>query len=173
MQGLLRFGQLLTMALWVGGLAFFAFVLAPVAFHVLPNTHDAGLVVGGALRVFDWVSVACGGVFLLCTASLFVRAPFRIRGRYEIEFLLAAVMVLGTAYVQWNILPRMESDRRLAGGDITLAAKEVPARIDFERLHKFSEQVEGAVLMLGLLVLVLMSREHHSGEVAESVEVTE
>ena len=167
MQGLLRFGQLLAMALWVGGLAFFAFVLAPVAFHVLPSIRDAGLVVGGALRVFDWVAVVCGGVFLACTALLFVRAPFRIKGRYEIEFLLAAVMVLGTAYVQWNLLPRMESDRRLAGGDITLAAKDVPARVDFDRLHTFSERIEGVVLVLGMLVLGIMSREHHRVEVSE------
>ena len=160
MQALLRFGQLLAMSVWVGGLAFFAFVLAPVAFHVLPSMHDAGLVVGGALRVFDLIAVVCGGVFLVATGALFSRAPFRIKGRYEMEFLLAAVMLVATAYVHWNMLPRMEQDRRLAGGDITLAAKDLPARLHFDKLHKLSERIEGGVLLLGLLTLVLMSREH-------------
>ena len=42
MHGLMRFLQLLTMCCWVGGLVFFAFVLAPTAFHTLPTTHLAG-----------------------------------------------------------------------------------------------------------------------------------
>ena len=45
MQTFLRALRLLVMVAWVGGLAFFAFVVAPVAFHVLPGAHEAGLVV--------------------------------------------------------------------------------------------------------------------------------
>lgn len=159
MQGLLRLAQLLAMVVWVGGLTFFAFIMAPVAFHVLPGAHEAGLVVGGALRVFDCVALGCGVVFLGATAVMFQSAPFRIRGRYEMEFLLAGVMLLGTAYIHWNILPAMESDRRLAGGDISLVEESSPARIHFEKLHKRSERTEGIVLLLGIAVIFLMSRE--------------
>ena len=45
----LRFLMLLSLVVWIGGLIFFAFVLAPTAFSVLPTSHLAGNVVGRAL----------------------------------------------------------------------------------------------------------------------------
>lgn len=167
MQGALRFLQLISMTIWVGGLAFFAFVLAPLAFHVLPSVHEAGLIVGATLIRFDWVALACGAVFVLTTGLLFRSAPHRVRGRYEIQLLLAVVMMLATAYIGWNLIPAMESDRVLAGGDIDKAEKTNPARIHFEELHARSEKADGTVFFLGIGVLFLMSREHSSSTLAE------
>jgi uncharacterized membrane protein len=159
MQGVLRLVQLLTMAVWVGGLVFFAFILAPVAFATLPSVHIAGLIVGGTLRVFHVVGLWCGGLFCAATALIFRGARVRTRGRYEMEFLLAAVMLVATAYLQWNVLPAMELDRAHAGGVIESAAVDNPARVHFDKLHVRSERVEGSVLFVGLGVLWLMSRE--------------
>ncbi len=159
MPTFLRLIQLLAMVTWVGGLLFFAFILAPTAFHTLPSTHDAGLIVGATLRVFDLVGIACGACFLAVTAVLFARAPMRIRGRYEMQFLLTAVMILATAYIHLNILPSMDRDRDRTGGDITSVPPTHPARAHFYTLHKRSERVESAVLLLGLAVVVLLSRE--------------
>ena len=152
--------QLLSMSIWVGGLAFFAFVLAPTAFAVLPSIHEAGLMVGSALKVFDTVELVCGAVFLATTALMFRRAPMRIRGRYELEFLLAAVMIVATGYLTWNVIPAMDQDQRQAGGDVNAVEPTNPARIHFDKLHVRSERVAGTVLLLGLGVLFLMSREH-------------
>ena len=116
MQGFLRFTQLLTLTLWVGGIAFFAFVLAPVAFHTLPTIQLAGLVVGQSLRVFDVAALTLGILFLATTAVLFTQAPMRIRGRYEMQFLFTAVMLLATAYIHFNILPSMDADQSYAHG---------------------------------------------------------
>ena len=74
MQGFLRLLQLLSMVVWAGGLIFFAFVLAPTAFHTLPTVHLAGGIVGACLRVFDIVALVCGGIFLAVTALMF-RTP--------------------------------------------------------------------------------------------------
>ena len=90
---------------------------------------------------------------------MFRGAAIRVRGRYEMELLLAVVMLLGTAYLHWNILPGMDADQRLAGGDIASMPANFPARVHFEKLHKRSEKVAGAILMIGLGVLFLMSRE--------------
>jgi len=160
MQGVLRLMQLVAMALWVGGLAFFAFVLAPTAFHVLPSVHEAGLIVGSSLKVFDKVELGCGAVFLAATALLFRQAAHRVKGRYEMEFLLALVMVVGTAYLEWNVIPAMDQDQVLAGGDVNAVEKTNPARVQFDKLHVRSERVAGTVLFLGFGVLFLMSREH-------------
>lgn len=157
--GLLRFAQLITMVIWVGGLIFFAFVLAPVAFHTLPTIQLAGQVVGQSLRVFDVIALVAAALFLGATALLFRQAAPRIRGRYEMEFLLAAVMLLGTAFIHWGILPPMDADRAQAGGDIAQAAPDSPVRRHFDKLHTRSERIEGGVLLIGLAVLFLMSRE--------------
>lgn len=163
MQAFLRFVQLLTIVMWVGGLIFFAFVLAPTAFSVLPSIHLAGLVVGRCLRSFDILALGAGAMFLAATAAMFRLAPNRIRGRYEMEVLLASVMFLGTCYIHFNILPAMDADQAMAqtqtGGDIASTPASFPAHIHFDRLHKRSERVEGAVLLIGLGVLFLMSRE--------------
>lgn len=159
MTSLLRLVQLLTMVAWVGGLLFFAFALAPTAFHVLP-VREAGLVVGAVLRVFHPAGLVCGAVFLAVTAVLFRQSAMRIRGRYEMELLLAGAMILLTVYLQNRVLPAMERDQARAGGDVNAVAATDPARMDFDRLHRQSERVEGLVLLFGLGVVFLLSREH-------------
>ena len=158
-QGILRWLQLLAILVWVGGITFFAFVLAPTAFRVLPSVHLAGAVVGASLRGLNGLGLGCGAVFLIVTAVMFRRADMRLKGRYEMQFLLAGVMVLATAYLQFNILPAMDQDRILAGGDVSAVAPNHPARVHFDKLHIRSERVEGAILLLGLGVTFLMSRE--------------
>ena len=159
MAGMLRLLQLLAMVVWAGGLIFFAFVLAPAAFHTLPSVHLAGAIVGASLKVFDVLAMVCGAVFLGVTALMFRRAPMRTRGRYEMEFLLTGVMLVFTAYIHWNILPTMDAEMAKVGGDMSTAAASDPAKIHFDKLHVRSERVEGAVLFISLGVLFLMSRE--------------
>lgn len=155
----MRLVQLLAIVVWVGGIVFFAFVLAPVSFHTLPSVHLAGAVVGAALKVFDVIGLGCGIAFLFATALLYVQSPMRLKGRYELEFLLTGAMVIATAYLHWAILPAMDRDRVQAGGDIAAAAPQNPARLDFDRLHERSEHTEELVLLVGLGVVFLLSRE--------------
>ena len=158
-QGALRLVQMIAIMIWVGGLIFFAFVLAPTAFRTLPNVHEAGLIVGATLRVFDFVALGCGALFLAATALMTESAGTPVRRRLRVELALAGAMVLGTSYLQWGILPPMEVDRARAGGDINSVAPTDPARVHFDKLHARSERVEGGVLLLGLAVVLLMSRE--------------
>lgn len=158
MSVFLRVLRLLAMVVWVGGLAFFAFVLAPVAFHVLPSTHEAGTVVGATLRVLNIIGPYCGYVFLLATIAVQYRQERRSK-LLTIQMLLVWLMLGATAYVRTSIVPAMERDRIAAGGDVDAAPPDNPARLDFERLHPISEKVEGAALFLGLGVVVLMGFE--------------
>src|SRR5271154_1679106 len=159
MATLLRILRLLSIVVWVGGIIFFAFVVAPVAFGTLPSTHEAGTVVGGTLRVLHVMGLVSGAIFALCTAVLFQQSPRAIRGRYESQILLVAVMLAATAYLQWNVLPAMERDRTAAGGDIDAAPATSLPRVHFERLHVRSERVEGGILLCGLGIVLLMGRE--------------
>jgi len=159
MATLLRFLRLLAVVVWVGGVIFFAFILAPVAFHLLPSQHEAGIVIGGTLRVLDVIGLVCGGIFWIATLVLTLRSNRSARGRFNAQLLLAAFMLLATAYLHMGILPAMEIARAEAGGNIESSPASDPAHIEFERLHKRSEQVEGAVLFCGLGIVLLMARE--------------
>src|ERR1700729_3755448 len=150
MQTLLRALRLFAMVAWVGGLGFFAFVVAPVAFHSLPRAHEAGLVVGGTLRVLHWIGLIGGSAFCLATGWLWLWAEVPARVGFARQLALTAVMLLVTAYSQFRILPAMEVDRTLAGGEVEMVALENPGRVDFERLHRLSERLEGLGLLWGL-----------------------
>jgi hypothetical protein len=159
MQTVLRALRLFAMVAWVGGLIFFAFVVAPVAFHSLPSTHEAGIVVGGTLRVLHWIGLIGGAVFYAATAILWLRAEVSARVGFAIQLTLTGIMLAATAYSQFRILPAMDRDRDLAGGVVETAPAENAGRVDFERLHVLSERLEGAVLLCGLGVVFLLSRE--------------
>jgi uncharacterized membrane protein len=155
----LRILRLLAIVVWVGGLIFFAFVLAPVAFSVLPTVHDAGTIVGATLRVLNQIGYACGFLFLFATLYPWLRASTQQRKLLVSQMALVVGMIAATLYVQVKIVPAMEQDRIAAGGDIDAAPADNPARLDFERLHPLSEKVEGSALLLGLGVVILLGLE--------------
>src|SRR5512141_69443 len=66
-MSVLRFLMLLSMVIWVGGIIFFSFVVAPALFQILPTRHLSGLVVTRTLASLHWIGVVCGGVFLICS----------------------------------------------------------------------------------------------------------
>src|SRR5271154_2995356 len=140
----LRFLMLLSLICWIGGLIFFAFVLAPTAFQVLPTTHLAGNVVGRALSKLHWIAIISGIVFLASS-------------------LLYSQVTDGTAHVfaprhvLLGIMPRMDV-LRASLGDVASAPVDNPDRVQFDALHVWSTRVEGAVLLLGLVVVYLTAR---------------
>jgi uncharacterized membrane protein len=149
----LRFLMLLSLVVWIGGLIFFAFVLAPTAFQVLPNTHLAGNVVGRALSKLHWMAIASGTVFLLCSWIY----SYRVNGVAQIfaaRNLLIALMLAFTLISQFAIIPRMDTLRAQVGDFSALPANN-PVRMQFDALHVWSTRVEGGVLLLGLVVVYL------------------
>ncbi len=146
--------RIITLALWVGGLVFFAFAVAPVAFHVLPTTHEAGTVVAGCLRILHWIGLVCGGLFLLASLTPATRSASR-----GLQITLLCSMLAITCVSQFVILPRMEVDRAAANGAIDSVAPDAPPRVDFDRLHHLSERLEGAVLLCGLVALALAAAQ--------------
>ena len=155
----LRSLRLLSVVLWVGGIAFFAFGLAPVAFATLPSAHEAGLVVGASIRVLHWMGLITGTIFLATTSTLWRIRNVEGRRATLAGVLLVLLMLAGTAYSQFSVLPAMERDRKQSGGDINLLALRHPARIDFDRLHRFSEKLEGTVLLCGMALVILLAAE--------------
>jgi uncharacterized membrane protein len=149
----LRFLMLLSLVAWVGGLMFFAFVLAPTAFSVLPNTHLAGNVVRSALSKMHWIAIVSGISFLI-SSLLLSRIVDGTPHAFAPRNVLILIMLLLTAISHFGIMPRMDK-LRAAVSDFASVAVSDPARVQFDALHVWSTRVEGTVLLLGLIVVYL------------------
>lgn len=160
-MSLLRFFMLLALVVWMGGLIFFSFVLAPTAFGVLPTRHLAGTVVGRSLGSLHWMGLVSGVVFLVASLlhnkwSSGVVRPFAILN------LLILLMLVLTMVSQFGISPRMAT-LRTSFGDIDTVAPDNPARVQFNALHQWSTRVEIGVFLLGLVAIYMTARQFSPG----------
>jgi uncharacterized membrane protein len=156
LMSFLRFLMLISLVVWIGGLIFFAFVLAPTAFQVLPNTHLAGNVVGRALGKLHWIAIVCGVVFLL-SSLLYSHLTQGTAHVFALRHVLVAVMLVLTLVSQFGIIPRMDTLRAQVA-DFAAVPLTNPARVQFDALHVWSTRVEGAVLLLGLVVIYMTAQ---------------
>src|SRR5450755_2269888 len=119
MDGILRALRLLSMVVWVGGLIFFAFVEAPTAFHVMGTTRQFAQLIGDSISELNRLGHVAGFIFLIATAMVWLRAKTGFLSLLTAQILLVVLMIGATMYIQASILPAMERDRVVAGGDIT------------------------------------------------------
>ena len=151
----LRFLMLLSLVAWIGGLMFFAFVLAPTVFApgVLPNTHLAGNVVGRVLGKLHWIAIVSAIIFLV-SSLLYSRITEGTSHVFAIRHILICLMLGLTLLSQFWIIPRMDT-LRASVSDFATVPVDNPARVQFDALHVWSARVEGAVLLLGLIAIYL------------------
>jgi Domain of unknown function (DUF4149) len=149
----LRFLMLLSLVVWLGGLIFFAFVLAPTVFSpgLLPTRHLAGSIVGRSLDLLHYIAIASGIVFLIAS-MLYSRMATGNARPLAARHLLIALMLLLTVISQFAISPKMHA-LRAEVGVIDNLPPDNPQRIEFDRLHGWSEKFEEAVLLLGLAAI--------------------
>jgi hypothetical protein len=152
---MLRTGMLLALIVWLGGIIFFAFVLAPTLFTVLP-THFAGKVVSPSLTKLHWMGLVAGSVFLICSLA-YNWAKYSQLRLFSPTHILVVLMLVLTALSQFAITPRMR-DLRAGRSSTDISSAEA----EFARLHAWSTRSEGGVLLLGLLAVVLTARERES-----------
>ena len=145
----------LTLIVWVGGLIFFP-VVAGTAFSVLPSAHLAGLVVRRSLVILHWMGIVSGVVFL-ASSVLYNRLAHGAVHAFSGRHLLVLLMLALTCISQFKIIPRMDRLRE-ALGDVASAAINSPVRMQFDSLHVWSTRIEGAVLLMGLVVAYLTAR---------------
>jgi len=149
----LRFLMLLSLVVWLGGLIFLAFVLAPTAFSpgLLPTRHIAGSIVGRSLDSLHYMAIVSGIVFLIAS-MLYSRMATGNARPLAARHLLIALMLLLTVISQFAISPKMHAIRAEVGV-IDNVPPDSPLRMEFNRLHVWSEKFEEAVLLLGLVAL--------------------
>ncbi len=155
-MSVLRFFMLLSLVVWVGGIIFFAFVLAPTVFSVLPTRHLAGSVVQRALPALHWMGIACGLVFLGTSMAAFLSktgSP-HIAAPQHLLVILMIVLTLIAQFAMGTKMTALSRDMQV----IDNIPLDDARRVEFNRLHHWSTRLEGTVLALGLIVLYLTGR---------------
>jgi hypothetical protein len=148
---------MLSLVVWLGGLIFFAFVLAPTVFSVLPTRHLAGSVVSSTLTKLHWIGMASGVLFLV-SSMLYARLSTGSAHPLAARHLLLYVMLALTIASQFGISPKMAA-LRSSMGEIDKVAVNDPARVQFDALHVWSTRLESGVFLFGLIVVYLTAAQ--------------
>lgn len=148
--------MLLALVIWIGGIIYFAAVVAPTVFSVLPSRHLAGMVVNRSLATLHWMGIVCGGVFLILSLmeSYSSGAGWQATA---LRNLFVFGMIVTTLISQLVVAAKMEM-LRAQMGEIDAVAVSDPRRIAFNRLHQWSTSLEIVVLLLGLATLWMVAR---------------
>lgn len=144
--------MLLALIVWIGGIIFFAFVLAPTLFGVLPTTKLAGDVVNATLTKLHWMGLVSGVVFLICSLGYNWQKHVQFRP-FMVSHVFVVLMLAFTMISQFGITPRM---RELRSSPVIMDSSV--GRAEFDTLHEWSTYLEGGVLLLGIGIVGLTAR---------------
>ena len=158
---LMRFLMLLALVVWLGGIIFFAFVVAPTVFSpgLLPTRHLAGEIISRSLGILHWMGIVSGIVFLV-TSAIYNWMTAGRTNPFAGRHILIALMLILTIVSQSAISPKMHSLRAQAGV-MDNVPQESPIRTEFDRLHVWSEKFEEGVFFLGLAALFMTAKALH------------
>jgi Domain of unknown function (DUF4149) len=148
-----RFLQTLALGAWLGAILYFAAVVARDAFAVLPNRDDAGAFVGSTLGGLHGMGIIAAAIYF--GASLGLGRSLRVLVRPAA--LCVMLMLLLTIASQKLVMPKMAMLRaEMVSVEATPSADA--RRVEFDRLHSISVNVEASVVLVGLLALFLTVR---------------
>jgi hypothetical protein len=147
----LKFLMLLALVLWIGGIVYFAAVVAPTVFAVLP-THDlAGKVVTRTLAHLHLIGIVCGVVFLIC--SMIVSYVTKGSAQVFAPRHIAIVAMIALTFIAQDVVGAKMNHIKDQIGVIDNVLVSDQQRVEFNRLHVWSTRLEGCILLLGVGVL--------------------
>lgn len=146
----LRFLMLLSLVIWVGGIIFFAFVVAPSLFTILTR-EQAGNVVQRSLSALHWIGIGCGVVFLACSV---IQQPNRAASLRNGAIVAMLALTLISQVVVGGKMRTLRQDM----GVIDKVDVSDARRVEFNALHQWSTRLEVVVLLLGLVAIYDVSR---------------
>lgn len=145
---------MLALGAWIGAIVYFASVVTVGAFALLPNQDLAGAMVGYTIRGLHDFGIVAAVVYLL--AAIVMRRSLVAFARPAAIGVI--VMLLLTLASQRIVIPRMDA-LRARMGSIAATAATNPLRVQFDRLHGISVDLEVAILLIGIVALYLTVRE--------------
>jgi len=158
MNHTLRFVRVMALGAWVGAIVYFAAVVTQGAFAVLPSRDEAGLLVGFTLGGLHLMGVIAAAVFVAASVALTKSLRAFVEPAVLGLILMAALTIMSQSYV----LPKMAVLRSQMGSVDATPASDA-RRAEFDKLHSVSVDIEGGVLIIGLISLFLAVRRESSG----------
>jgi len=153
MSHFLRFVRVLALGAWVGAIVYFAAVVTQGAFAVLPSRDEAGLLVGFTLGGLHLMGVIAAAIFVAASVALTKSLRAFIEPAVLGVILMAALTIVSQSYV----IPKMALLRGQMGSVDATPASD-PPRAEFDKLHGVSVDIEGGVLIIGLISVFLAVR---------------
>jgi hypothetical protein len=139
----IKFFLVLALALWIGGIIFFAAIGAPAVLHFVNDRAVIGGIINQSISQLHSMGIGCGIAFLIF--SFLIPSPGRREPKSWTAPRIAVFIMIVLALVsQFALLPAMAALR--GATDPALLNK-------FARLHFWSVGLEGATLALGLVAL--------------------
>lgn len=156
MTTILRFLQVFALGTWVGSIFYFSAAVAPGAFRVLPSQDLAGVLVEFTLRRLHTLGVIAAIVFLFASAGLAISAS--VPGKSLLLPSVGIAVMLVLTVVSQHVVIRRMMDLRREMVSVVATPLDDPRRVEFDRLHRVSVQLEGATLLIGFASLFLTVR---------------
>ena len=144
---------IVSIALWLGMLGFFAFAVAPAAFATLDRPSAARLVTAVLSRSY-WVGLALG---LLAVTGLLARG-IRRSWADRLSLALGLLMLALTAWSLFGLMPEAEALRDRALAARLAGTPSAPEAVRFGRIHGLSTMSGVAVMVSGAVLLALEAR---------------
>ena len=139
----------LALALWVGGMSVFSFLVTPVIFRTQPR-ESAGRIVGAIFPFYFRFCLVVAFVALVARAAagMAFSGARQLAGTTIIVFCLAIL-----SYHTYGLAPRMAAVRETIHSRDAIP-EEDPARREFSRLHGFSMTLNLVVLAAGAVLIL-------------------
>jgi hypothetical protein len=154
---LVLFAYVLALAVWLGQVVFFSFVVAPQVFGSLPS-EQAGAVVGLVFPTYYAIGHLCGAT--LCGCALLLRRWSRPGGGpWLVAAVIAGLALLASLYAGLAVQPRASELRPQLHRPDTPAAVQA----EFDDLHRLAVELNGGVLLAGLALAGLLAAQLASG----------
>ena len=152
------------LALWLGAMAGFAFVTAPIAIRIVPRMDTFAALIAAVIRGVGSFGTVCGAIAIVAALGRAVVPAARPLALGRIA--LVAVGLAASAYESTTIIPRMEATAALIPGAIDSVPKDDPRRAAYDAEHKTSSRVYGLAFLcvLGAVALVPFGRRPRAAE---------
>ncbi|MGH7728839.1 MAG: DUF4149 domain-containing protein [Vulcanimicrobiaceae bacterium] len=145
--------EAVALGLWLGSMAGFAFLFAPIAIKVVPRLDTFATLVERTLQALASFGYVCGAIAILC-ALVRASEPSQ-RVSTLVRVVLIALAFAGTAYETRTIIPTMSALAREIGGPIDSVPADDPRRVAYGRQHRNSTRAYGLSFICALGALAL------------------
>jgi len=161
---MLRYVYVLTLAVWLGGMAILGVLVAPTMFQVLqsiePSTGRAlaSEVFGVTLARFHLVSYTAGGLLLASLTAMMILG--RRPAAYAVRSTLVACMLASALYSGLVVLSRIDTIQQEVGGLASNLPSGDSRRTRFDELHLLSTRLMLLNMTGALALLYWEAREN-------------